>query len=117
MVLRGLRAAGRSRNVGTTRVRTAWVRTALHGTEYLQRAWVCGSTPRRAGGAGSVGGGRDGAGVDWRRSLWTMIRRYVGVLMLWLLCPYPSEAKYVGGNPNVTTSFECVEIGVWEVGL
>lgn len=40
-----------------------------------------------------------------------MIRRYVGVLMRWPLCPYPSEAKYVGGNLNVTTSFECVEVG------
>ena len=59
VVLRRLRAAGRSRNVGTARVRTAF-----HGTECMQPAWVCGSAPRRAGGAGGVGGELDGAGVD-----------------------------------------------------
>jgi feruloyl esterase len=33
-----------------------------------------------------------------------------GVAIQRPLCPYPSEAKYVSGNPNVTTSFECEEI-------
>ncbi|KAH9917175.1 uncharacterized protein B0H18DRAFT_43220 [Fomitopsis serialis] len=26
------------------------------------------------------------------------------------LCSYPTEAKYVSGDPNVTTSFDCADI-------